>query len=416
MAIDECQDFDGSLELEVSEIQSASEYPLTTYSGTSLTTDSFLEAKWLDSSQGLWAMKCHSCNHYNYPVIEHKVLDMIQPDGVCCVKCGKPIDVRQGFWDHQSHAHLDAGLKGLHVPKIIVPSIVENPFKWNKIYIQSKNTANISKFFQEVLGIPTEEGEREITTQNLKDICTLGDLHSVQKKCRGYKHVVSGCDWGGSDYNAALRTKLSYTAHVIMGITHERKFEIIHMRKYSGMGFKDVALDIVSNHQQMMGFAMGSDAGVGAQYNEMLREHLPANTHFIFKYSGPATKVMQAVNSNLSNHYGLNRTESITALFEAIKTQRIRCYDWMLSKDYLLDILNMYRALDESPGGATTFRYIRAGNKSDDILHALNFAYTIGRIILGEPLVEDRSLQDHLNRTIYPDVDSPLNAGRHISG
>src|SRR5207247_8744229 len=45
---DEVQDFDPDLELEVAQIQSASPQPVTIYAGTSLTTDTMLEKKWLE--------------------------------------------------------------------------------------------------------------------------------------------------------------------------------------------------------------------------------------------------------------------------------------------------------------------------------------------------------------------------------
>jgi phage terminase large subunit GpA-like protein len=61
LLFDEYQNFDPELEVEVSQTQSASEMPITIYAGTSLTTDSALEARWNESSQGSWVMKCAHC-------------------------------------------------------------------------------------------------------------------------------------------------------------------------------------------------------------------------------------------------------------------------------------------------------------------------------------------------------------------
>jgi hypothetical protein len=47
--------------------------PVTIYAGTSLTTDTMLEKKWLESSQGLWIMRC-GCGQENIPLPELKLL------------------------------------------------------------------------------------------------------------------------------------------------------------------------------------------------------------------------------------------------------------------------------------------------------------------------------------------------------
>jgi hypothetical protein len=55
---DEVQDFDPDLEIEVAQIQSASPQPSTIYAGTSQDTNTMLEKKWTESSQGLWVTRC----------------------------------------------------------------------------------------------------------------------------------------------------------------------------------------------------------------------------------------------------------------------------------------------------------------------------------------------------------------------
>lgn len=415
--LDECQNFDSSLEVEVEEIQSASDFPNSTYSGTSLTTDSMLEGKWNYSSRGIWTMKCPSCNKFNQPTDEGNVMDMIKPAGPSCIHCGNLLDTRQGQWIHESPTMLAAGYKGLHVPKIIIPAIVENPFKWNKIYLQSK-TVDKRSFYQEILGIPTEEGEREISISHLENICTLGDISKLQNQAskQYYKYVVSGCDWGGSDYIQQHGTKLSYTVHAMLGITTDNHMHIIHLRRYSGMSYKDIGGDIMYNHKKLCGFAIGTDFGVGAQYNNYIREQMPPNRHFIMNYVGPSAAIFnRPAGAHMFNQYSVNKTETITMLYEAIKFKRILCFDWLHAKDYLSDLLNLIRSPHETPSGATTLRYIRHGSKSDDTLHAINFAYIVCRLILGEPLFEDRSLGIHIDQMLNSTND-PLGGNNYIYG
>ncbi|MEI2420517.1 hypothetical protein V6O07_09590, partial [Arthrospira platensis SPKY2] len=117
------------------------------------------------------------------------------------VKCSTILNVRNGQFVHEDNEALKAGYHGYHIPKIIVPAIVEDPRKWNDIFVKSRS-GNKKKFLQEVLGIPTEEGAKEITENDLKEICFLGHQSDLLKKAkeRKYRYVVSGCDWGGSDH------------------------------------------------------------------------------------------------------------------------------------------------------------------------------------------------------------------------
>jgi len=96
-------------------------YPITIYAGTSLTTDTLLEKKWSESSQGLWITRYAHCNHDNVPLPEHGVLEMIQRAGPSCSKYGRPIDIRSGKFIHAYPAKVAAGRKGFHLPQLCMP-------------------------------------------------------------------------------------------------------------------------------------------------------------------------------------------------------------------------------------------------------------------------------------------------------
>ena len=328
LLFDEYQNFDPEFEPEVSEVQSASIMPVTMYAGTSLTTDTALEAKYEDSSQGVWVMTCEGCNHENIPLPEEGVMDMIQPKGVSCKKCDHPLDVRKGRFLHSNKRAFELGKIGFHIPQIIVPFVVQNKIRYSEIY-RKKLEWDPRKFFQENLGIPTEEGEREITEDDLKNICTLADLKTIQQKAAAgqYRFVVSGCDWGGSDYDISLKTKLSYTVHIMMGQNLDKSFDIIHMKRYEGMSYRGIAEDIMHWHKKLGGNALGADAGVGMAYNMLLREKMDPARHLVFNYTGPMTVACKEAPTEF-NRYSLNNTDSITSLYYAVKYRRLRCYNW----------------------------------------------------------------------------------------
>jgi hypothetical protein len=84
-------------------------------------------------------------------------------------------------------------------------------------------------------------------------------LRKVQQ--RDYEFVVSGCDWGGSDYIPAQHIKISTTVHVVVGVLPTGKLDILHIRRYSGMNDDDIVNDIMRNHSVRNGFAIATTAG-----------------------------------------------------------------------------------------------------------------------------------------------------------
>lgn len=407
LLFDECQLLDSELLPDIEQCQKASRLPCTIYAGTSTTVDSFLEVNYQFSSRGIWLIPAPG---YKSDSVgqgwfncgdENDIIKAIRPEGFINPATGRQLRVEDGHWEHQSRLKLEAGFTGFHIPQVIIPDYVYKPHKWREI-IESytKYRHNMKKFIQEILGIPTEEGQREITMKDLMRMCN-SELTAEQCKERArshyYSQVISGCDWGGSDYNPASKTKVSYTVHVILGIAPDGKVDILHMRQYSGMDYRDIIKHITKDHAEFNASAIGSDFGVGAAYNMLLRESpaISPERHMIFGYVGPNTAPLSApaTGAGWFNQFSLNRTESISSVFSAIKNGDLRCYNWNESQDRLLELLNLFRIPTESSSGVQSFRYERHGARADDTLHALNFAFVIAQLVRGVPIVEDLSLK-----------------------
>jgi hypothetical protein len=429
---DEAQLLDPDFLPDIEQCQKASRMPTTIYAGTSTTTDSLLETKFLESSQAAWLLKApgyHSdsagdgwlnCSDKN------DILKAIQPQGITNPASGKVLDVTDGRFVHQFQNNFEQGYLGFHIPQIIIPDYANVPQKWMEIW-NAFQSYDIKKFLQEILGIPTEEGMREITLQDLKNICVLPEspetLRDLSQNSQRYKYTVSGCDWGGSDYNPATKTKVSYTVHAILGICWDGSMEILHIRQYSGMDYRSIANQICEDHKAYGCIGIASDFGVGAAYNMLLRENpiIRPERHLIFGYVGPQSALIKApAGAGWFNQYSLNRTESITSLYTAIKSRRFRCYAWEWAQDRLSELLNLYRVPTETVGGNSSFRYQRHGSKADDTLHAINFAFCLARIILNEPILEDpaltRTFQDTFNPQAQPQFFNPMGLGGYDLG
>lgn len=415
IAIHNCQLLDPEFIPDIEQCQKSSERPSTIYAGTSTTMESLLETKYLDSSQSAWFLRAPgyvsasagagwvNCGD------KDDVLKCIRPQGLTNPATGRIIDVTDGHFVHREREAFEQGYVGFHIPQIIIPDYANKPQKWMEIWNAYENYDQ-KKFLQEILGIPTEEGMRELSLQDIKNICILPEtpetLKQIAQQPNGrYKYVIGGCDWGGSDYNPATKTKASFTVHVIIGITWDGLIDILHIRQYAGMDYRAVANAICEDHKAFNCIGVASDYGVGAAYNMLLRENpaVRAERHFIFNYTGPQASMVKApASGGWFNQYALNRTDSITTLYQAIRDRRIRCYHWDLASERLLELLNLFRVPVELPGGGALFKYQKHGSKADDTLHALNFAFCLARIALNEPLLEDPVLRQSIFNEFNP--------------
>ena len=403
---DESQGIDPEIVPEILYTKTMSELPTVVYSGTALSVDTLLEANWIDSSMGMWHVRAGDSktwlNMYDKDTL-FKVCD--NPQGPTCPITGKLLKVTDGCFVHAKQGNMNSGRIGVHIPQCIIPDIAYNAQRWGEVY-QKIQRDDPKKVMQECFGIAVSEGSREISERDLMRLCVLTDTEEqLKEKCHNgyYKKVISGCDWGGSDYNPALKTKTSYTVHCIIGISPSGTIDILHYRRYAGMMYDEIARTIIAEHKAYNGYAIASDFGVGLAYNMEIRKHIPFDRHFIMSYVGPtAAAVATPAGAHMQNQLSINRTEALTNVFRDVKKfdpQRIRCRNWGDMQPFLSDWLNMFRVPVEMPGGQNVFKYVRAATKADDALHAFAFAYVIAKIYRGDSLVKDPALEKRI-RTV----------------
>ena len=412
---DEYQGMDIRLEAELQQLQRTSEFPVTIYSGTSTTIDSPLEHRFQQSSGGIWHMRSPGSNKFIDCGDADLAIKMIRPAGLTCPHTDKLItDPLNGHFEHQSAALAEQNIIGIHVPQYLVPKFLE-PAEWGKIYKYLKDFGE-KRTLQEVCGIATEEGSREISQKDLQAICKLPfrtreDIQAHFKAKRNYRFIVSGCDWGGTDFEMAKLAKTSYTVHVVLGVHGDGTCDILHMHRYTGMNYDEIAALIVAKHIELRGDMICSDWGGGAAYNTFLHQDSRINPgrHFVFQYSAPYSLILtRPAHPHFPAHYLLNKTESITFLYEAIKSLRIKCYSWENAQSCLTDLLHSQRIHTETRQGKQYFLHIR-NNPSlpDDTLHALNYAFTGARILLREPLFTDPQMKNYVQNLLNGLGSSP---------
>ena len=431
IAVHNCQHFDPALYPELEQVQRASKMKITIFAGTALTNDTALETRYQKSSQGRWMIKCHHCEHWINTGDAEEAISMIRPAGPTCPSCSGILNVRNGCWHHPFKKNLAANWVGLHIPQLIIPDYVEDPVEWATLYRQFREYRGGPKFYQEVLGIPTEEGSKELSEGDVMRMCCLHDNPEqlLQKAQSGfYKWIISGVDWGGSEFMPEYAIRESNTVHTIIGVRTDGTTDLLFFRQHAGMGYRGIVQDIVKMHQIYCAGPIAVDAGVGESYiQHLLDSDIPADRILIFKYTSNTDKIIKAsthMHRDL-RRFNLNRNETLTALFQAIKREdndggpRIRCYNYEYAKRYVSEFLNLYRVPHENiQTGLQGYLYRKHGSKPDDSLHAVNFAFTLARLLLGENLIEDAADRAVIQNSLLTSQTVVRRRGRsvHTSG
>lgn len=391
---DEYQLFNMDLEPDIFQCQSASDTPMTVYAGTSTTIDSPLEFRYQEGSQAQWLIKAMNGKDWIDLSEPETLLSCVKPEGMTCPFTGQLLNVNDGELVHKFDQRREIGHVSMHVPQLIIYDKVKDILEWAKIYkaYTEDRDDKKHKFLEEVGGIPSEEGAREISEKDLRDICVLGSSTELMLKAQSgyYSKLVSACDWGGSDDVPNYKNRKSFTVHSILGLAPDGIIDIIYMRQYDGMDFPTIARHIIKTHNSYGCGAMASDYGVGMAYNYIMKENMNPNTFFMFSLVGHG-KNIKILDKGAPNHFALNKTESLSQLFIDVKNgpTSLRCYDWEESGPRLQEFLNLFRVFTDN-STSTTFHYHKLASKPDDSLMSINFGYTLMRILCGDSIVSNQ--------------------------
>lgn len=339
-----------------------SDWGIKRYTGTAKTVDNTIEYLWQQSSMSEWAMKCPHCNFWNIPTLDRKILDMIQPEGPCCVKCGRRLDVSKGEFI-PAFKHRVKSFVGYHIPQIIIPNIANSPRRWaelvNKMFKEPPAT-----FIQEVLGISISTGARLISMQDIERCCVLPNVADIQKKLAGYRMTIGGIDWGVAE-------QTSFTVHVILGVRPDGRLDVIWAKRFSGFDPDEVLSQIVKAHKFYKCDMLAADFGMGFDKNCMLST----------RYGLPVIQIQYTRQNQFMNYRPLlgyprwmvDKTTALELMFLGIRKGQYNFPPMSEFKTYAEDLLSPYEEVTET-GGSNIRKFVRNPASPDDFAHALCFA------------------------------------------
>jgi hypothetical protein len=383
-----CCTFDELQDLDIDDIpiiestMGASPYKISRYTGTPKSFDNPLQKFWEDSSQGVWHIPCLRCNHENRCSVEGDLIKMIGKETLVCARCDRPVNSRLGYYIHANPSKR-IHFAGYHVPQVILPMHYESPKDWYLI-IEAMEKKPKYIFYNEFLGESFDVGTKLITMHDIKkaSIAEPMEPHNWQGK---YFITATGVDWGGRGKEKTTDSDefISNTAIAVAGMRGDGVIEIPWMYRvpYDVDHFKETKL---AGDVAQMTFSRWLAMDYGGQGNVMeelvIAAGYPRSNIVPFSYAvNPGKKGIvffeRAKKAGVRNSYVLDKPRSLLLLCELIKTGQVI----FANKDeyinsHLTDFFSIYLEAKDNPRGPMSRLVHRMNKRTDDIVHAVNFA------------------------------------------
>ena len=372
MYLDEIQDMLYDAMIDAEECMSAAQDPRVVYAGTSKTTNTPLEYLWQLSTRKEWIIRCEGCGKWNRPSREN-----IGLRGLICKKCGHELDTFSGHWHSQVDSYKASYVDGYWIPQIIMPIHCCSAEKWARLLEKLENYPEV-KFDNEVMGMPSGEGDSPITEATIRAACRENILMQeciTEENAGEARYIVAGIDWGGGGQAGVSRTVLS-----IFAVYPELPlYRLIYGKIYdNGEPVRHVE-DIAARLIRFGTYMVCGDHGGGNFALSQLRGLLPGHMRLIpIMYSDASSPYRW---DDRAYRYIVNRTVLIDDFFTDLKKGVIECFRWSEFQHMAKDILAVRQIVIGEDRGLTRRVWRHAPQEPDDSLHSMVFGWFGARVM-----------------------------------
>lgn len=358
---DEIQDVLSTLMPVIEESAARSPLRKRIYCGTPKTFDNNIEARWQESTQAEWVVRCESCRKHQ--VLTEKNIglkwDKEIESGCICAYCGRIMDPQNGQWVIMGDP--DAGLQGYRFCHIMLP---QDRKSWMDILDKRKNYPE-QQFFNEVLGFSHEHANQVVSRAQLLACCNNSRGNgSWPPEWTNVNGLAAGVDWGGPG--------MSQTVLTIGGYVDDR-FRVLFQKNYGRFpgGVDDVLDDITRICRTWAVKVCGTDFSVGAKENQDLAARLYPNC-IVVPFQNHGTQRETAKWDAKGRCYIISRTKTLANIFNLIAMQGIEFF----SAEDMEHFIDGYTyTFAEYHSRSRALIYDHPPNKPDDELHSLNYCY-----------------------------------------
>jgi len=347
------------------------------FTGTPTYSDNTLNVLFQQSSGGELHFKCDHCNKTNIAGGDYDLYNMIGKETCVCAKCGKPLDVRKGWYEFE-RPEMRSTFDGFHVSQVTHPLHCTNYEKWKELLHKQKHFPP-SQFANEILGIPCDESVKLLSKADLERATTgrPNNLEEAINNRKRYTNLVVGVDWGGG--GIALE---SFTAVSVVGwMAREHRAEVLYMERYPvGMSVIDEVGKVLTLARTVRADLIAHDSTGAGKIREELLMQAGAKAQFTvipFWYVWAPrqdTLVFHPPQPGFNSYYSLDKTRALSMMVAAIRAKQILLPEYKSADNLFKDFLALGEDIRKS-GTETSYRVItRTGTNPDDVAHAVNFA------------------------------------------
>ena len=342
----------------IEETMSRSEYKYSMYVGTPKRSRGPLADRWEDSSKNEWMPKCEHCGKWN--LLDE---DNIGLNGLICKKCGGELSAKRGQW-------VSTGSKGPELEgfRVCLLHFHDAPWvDWKRDIIDKRERQSKALFYNETLALSYDAGITPITKDQLREVCTGGEMSAEPTEYDKQQPCFLGIDYG------PVNSEKSFTTISIVRMENGIP-RILYAKKYMGKQaeYSFIHDDIPELFKKWNCTHIASDYGMGEASNSEFRKRLGVEKVISFQHL-PNQKELVRWNAKLPA-YTLNRTQVMANFFSDFEKGNIILPKWDDNTDtFMQDILNIQIDYNED---TNVMRYINTG--PDDFYHATLFAALAG--------------------------------------
>ena len=364
----------------------ASPFKIARYTGTPKTFDNTIHILWEDSSQAIWHIPCQTtgCKHLNRATVSGDLIQMLGEKTLTCAKCMQPLNSRLGFWVHD-YPDRRMTFPGYHVPQPVLPMHYESPKDWY-VLMENYRTKPTYVFYNETLGESFDSGAKLLTRDQLETAATIEPAGPGAFNINQYVDAMLGIDWGGRGKEKTTDSEdfISNTAFALAGLRSDGSIDIpwLHKIPYAIDISEESGLAVDCAKNTGISYIAMDYGGQGnVQEQRLIAGGFPKERIVPFTYNGSMSYRRPIVFYQPPRHFGvrssytLDKSRSILLLIELIKAGLVRLpKGQQFMENHLKDFLNIYEESIEDPRGPRRRIIRRMSKRTDDIVHAINFA------------------------------------------
>ena len=373
LCIDEIQDVLADIIPVIEETQSHSKHKYKLYAGTPKSFDNTLAYYWENfSTQNEWVIPCDRCGGGDYRYWNIIGENNIGPECLVCDRCFKPINAAHVDAQWSSFNPNPAGIQepfdGYRVAQPMTPWV-----EWADI-LDKKVKYTRQRFFNEVLGLGYDLGDRPLTKKAIRECCNPNlSIQTLPDKLPNVPHFI------GLDYANGER---AYTV-ITVGRYRGPIFEYVYAKRLEGEDSTPVkTMEIIKFLIRKYDATMiGADYGGGFEKNDELVRTFGAGKLAKFQYANTKKKLYY---ENDLHRFMANRTAVLMDFINAINRGGVfsfpRWEEW--EHPFADDMTNIFIEFNEKRG-------ITVLNKvptvPDDTLHSALYCFLASLIIRPRP-------------------------------